>query len=90
MYCRHREGRSLLHTNVAMSSPQKCLLHTDWETLSVAGQACSAGLENSVVSEVCVHIYACVDNDMYVSVCVCVGGGGGGEQNSRRIKTNDG
>ena len=79
MYCRHREGHSLLHADIAMPSPQKCLLHTDWETLSVAGQACPAGMEaNTVVSEVCVCVH------MYVwtkpCICVCVWGGGDTEQ----------
>ena len=80
MYCRHREGHSLLHNNIAMPSPQKCLLHADWETLSVAGHACPAGLQvNSVVSEVCVCICMCGQSHVFcVCVCVCVWGGGGG------------
>ena len=61
-----------------MPSPLKCLLHTDWETLSVAGQVCPAGLENSVVSEVCVHMHVWTTTCECVCVCVCVGGGGGG------------
>ena len=63
-----------------MPSPQKCpMIHTDWETLSVAGQACPAGLEvNSVVSEVRVTAYVYVDIDMYVSALRLLGGGGGG------------
>ena len=77
MYCRHREGHSLHYTDIAVPSPQKCLLHTDWETLSVAGQACPAGLENSVVSEVCVHVHVWTTTCMSVyCMCVCVWGGG--------------
>ena len=69
MYCRHREGHSLhvFHTDIAVPSPQKCLLHTDWKTLSVAGQACPAGME------VCI----CMCGQRYVCECiVCVCGGG--------------
>ena len=74
---------SLLHTDIAMPSPQKCLLHTDWKTLSVAGPVCPAGMEvNSVVSEVCVHMYVWTKpRILCVCVCVCVGKGDTEQEN---------